>query len=178
MFKKKTKIEPFDMPRLGHPALRVKSEPVPASLIREKKFQLFLDRLISTMRQNEGVGIAAPQVGVANAIFCVECRSSRRYSDVPNIPLYVAINPHVTILDASEVGLYEGCLSVPDLRGHVLRAKKVKLEALDRDAKPFEITAQGFHARIIQHEWDHLLGNLYVDRVKDTRTLSYVEFLK
>lgn len=163
--------------RLGHPALRQKAKRVDPARIGDAKFQKLLDDMIETMRAYEGVGIAAPQIGLPLAIFCVEYKSSRRYPNMPNIPVYAVINPKLTLLDRTEVRLMEGCLSIPDLRGDTPRAGKVRLEGLGRDGRPLELEADGFHARILQHEYDHLQGKVYLDRVTDKRTLCYVEYL-
>ena len=163
--------------RLGHPALRQKSKKVDLHRIHLARFQRFLDDLVQTMRAYSGVGIAAPQAGVPQRIFCVECRKNKRYPGMPSIPLYTVINPTVTILGASAANMFEGCLSIPDLRGYVPRARSVRLRGWDRTGKKIDIIAKGFHARIIQHEYDHLNGKVYLDRVKDKRSLSYVEYL-
>jgi len=163
--------------KLGHPLLRKRAEPVPLDLIRNKDFQSFMDDLIDTMHRLEGVGIAAPQVRVSKQVFCVECVESRRYPGTPNIPLYVVLNPRLRILDAKKTTSFEGCLSVPDIRGPVPRARRVHLTGLDRRGKPLRVTASGFHARILQHEMDHLMGRVYLDRMKDMKKLSFMEYL-
>lgn len=167
----------YKVVRLGHPALRQKSQKVDPARIPDAKFQKLLDDMIETMRAYEGVGIAAPQIGLPLAIFCVEYKSNRRYPDMPNIPVYTVINPKLTVTDSSEIRLMEGCLSIPDLRGDTPRAKAVRLEGLDRDGEPLSFEAKGFHARILQHEYDHLQGRVYLDRVTDKKTLCYLEHL-
>jgi peptide deformylase len=115
-------------------------------------------------------------VRVGQRIFCVESSHNGRYPGSPAVPLYVAINPVVKILDAETVVLWEGCLSVPEWRAPVDRAKKLELEALDRHGKPFKLTAQGFHARIVQHEFDHLEGKVYLDRLKNLKRLTHTSY--
>lgn len=167
----------YQVVRLGHPALRQKSEDVDLARVKDPKFQKLIDDMIETMRAYEGVGIAAPQIGLPLAIFCVEYKSNRRYPDMPNIPVYTVLNPRLTVTDSSEIRLMEGCLSVPDLRGDTPRAKAVKLKGFDRHGAPLEIEAKGFHARILQHEYDHLQGKVYLDRVQDKKSLCYIEHL-
>lgn len=162
--------------QLGHPVLRRKADPVRPQEIAADRFQKFIDDMIDTMRDYDGVGIAAPQVHVSKQIFCVEAEGSERYPGSPQVPLYVAVNPQLKILDKSPVRLHEGCLSIPELRGEVLRARKVQLNALDRNGKPFQLTASGFHARILQHEFDHLQGSVYLDRMKGMKTLGYLRY--
>lgn len=167
----------YQVVRLGHPALRQKSAAVDLARVKDAKFQKLVDDMIETMRAYEGVGIAAPQIGLPIAVFCVEYKSNRRYPDMPNIPVYTVINPRLTVTDDTPVKLMEGCLSIPDLRGETPRAKAVKLEGFDREGKPLAFEAKGFHARILQHEYDHLQGRVYLDRVTDKKTLCYVEHL-
>lgn len=167
----------YQVVRLGHPALRQKSADVDLARVKDTKFQKLIDDMIETMRAYEGVGIAAPQIGLPIAIFCVEYQSNRRYPDMPNIPAYTVLNPRLTVTDASEIRLMEGCLSIPDLRGDTPRAKAVKLKGFDRHGEPLEIEAKGFHARILQHEYDHLQGKVYLDRVQDKKSLCYIEHL-
>jgi len=163
---------------LGHPVLRKKSEPIAPKEIPTPLFQRFVDDMIDTMREYEGVGLAGPQVRVGRRIFVVEADHSDRYPGSPNVPVYVAINPTVKILDATKVILWEGCLSVPEWRAPVERAKKVQLEALDRHGKPFKLIAQGFHARIVQHEFDHLEGKVYLDRLKNLKEFTHTSYLR
>lgn len=163
---------------LGHPVLRRKAAAVDPDEINHPVFQHFIDNMIDTMREYEGVGLAAPQVCVGKRIFCVESDHSERYPGSPNVAVYVAINPIVKILDDSPVTLWEGCLSVPEWRAPVERAKKVELQALDRHGKPFKITAQGFHARIVQHEFDHLEGKVYLDRLKNLKQLTHTRYTR
>jgi peptide deformylase len=167
----------YKVVRLGHPALRQKAAKVDPARVKDAKFQKLLDDMIETMRAYDGVGIAAPQIGLPLAIFCVEYKSNRRYPSMPDIPVYTVINPKLTVTDASEVRLMEGCLSVPDLRGDTPRAKAVRLEGLDRHGAPLKLEVKGFHARILQHEYDHLQGKVYLDRVTDRKTLCYVEHM-
>src|SRR6267154_164004 len=161
--------------RLGFPSLRATSSPVPADRIKTKEFQRLIDDMIETMYEYSGVGLAAPQVHLAIQLAVLEVHDHPRYPDMPEVPLTVLVNPVVTILDKTIVEEWEGCLSIPDLRGSVPRYKQLRVTALGRDAKPLEIDASDFHARVIQHETDHLKGEVYLDRMPNLRSLSFLE---
>ena len=160
--------------RLGHPVLRKVAAPVPPSEIRLPETQRLIDDMIETMREYNGAGLAAIQVHVLKQIAVIEVLSNPRYPDAPEIPLTVLINPTVTLLtDATEEG-WEGCLSVPDLRGMVPRYTEVRLEAYDRTGEPMNLVAKDFFARVIQHESDHLNGIVFLDRMKNLSTLAHL----
>lgn len=161
--------------RLGFPAVRAVASPVPPDKIQSHDFQKLIDDMIETMYEYSGVGLAAPQVHLPIQLAVLEVRDHPRYPDMPVVPLTVLINPVVTVLDSARVEEWEGCLSVPDLRGLVPRFKQVKVTALGRDAKPLEIVASDFHARVIQHETDHLKGEVYLDRMPDMRKLGFLQ---
>ena len=160
--------------RLGHPAVRATAALVPVDQIRTLGFQKLLDDMVETMHEYNGVGLAAPQVHLAIQVAVLECASNPRYPDAPPIPLTFVINPVVSVLDRGTIDDWEGCLSIPDLRGLVPRFKRVRLQALDRDGEPYDIVASDFHARVIQHETDHLKGDVYLDRMPNMRTLSHL----
>jgi len=160
--------------RLGHPVLRKISEPVPASEIRSAQTQRLIDDMIETMREHNGAGLAAPQVHVLKQICVIEVHGNPRYPDAPAIPLTVLINPLVTPLTEEMENGWEGCLSVPDMRGIVPRATSVRLEALDREGNRVDVVAKEFFARVIQHETDHLHGRVYLDRMRDFSTLTHL----
>src|ERR671925_1165853 len=160
--------------RLGHPVLRQPARPVPPEQIRSAEIQRFIDDMIETMREYDGAGLAANQVHTLKQICVIEVLGNPRYPDAPHIPLTVVINPVVTPLtDEMEDG-WEGCLSVPDMRGLVPRYTAVRLEYHDREGKRQEVDAKDFFARVIQHETDHLNGIVYIDRMRDLRTLSHI----
>jgi peptide deformylase len=123
------------------------------------------------------VGLAAPQVheGLRLAVIEVPGSDERARDEVP---FTVLVNPVITPLDEEREDGWEGCLSIPDLRGVVPRLKRLKLEALDRNGKPYTLEAQGFFARVVQHECDHLDGNVYLDRMKDMRSLTFIKELE
>lgn len=160
--------------RLGHPVLRKLAEPVDPAALRTPAIQRLIDDMIETMREYNGAGLAAPQVHVLKQICVIEVHGNPRYPDAPAIPLTVLINPVVTTLtDETEDG-WEGCLSVPDMRGIVPRATSVRLEALDREGNRVDVVAKEFFARVIQHETDHLHGRVYLDRMRDFTTLTHL----
>ena len=160
--------------RLGHPVLREPATPVSPADLRSPEVQKFIDDMIETMREYDGAGLAANQVHVARQIAVIEVQKNPRYPEAPEIPLTVVVNPVVTALTDDMEDGWEGCLSVPDMRGVVPRYTSVRLECLDREGKPVELVAKEFFARVIQHETDHLNGIVYVDRIRDMRTLSHI----
>jgi peptide deformylase len=165
--------------RLGHPILRQVSEPVSPEAILSPRVQTLIDDLIETMEEYDGAGLAAPQVHVSQRIvvFCVE--ANVRYPDAPSIPLTVLINPRIRALTERTEEDWEGCLSLPDLRGKVPRAVRIEVEAHDRGGERLRFTAEDFHARVVQHECDHLDGKVFVDRMRSMESLSFTrEFLR
>jgi peptide deformylase len=160
--------------RIAHPVLRSPAKPVPKQAFRDPLFQKLVDDMRETMYEYEGVGLAAPQVheGLRLAVIEVPADDERSRAEVP---FFVLVNPVVTPLGDEREGGWEGCLSVPDLRGIVPRLKRLKLDALDRHGKPYLLEAQGFFARVIQHECDHLDGNVYLDRMADMRSLTFIK---
>jgi peptide deformylase len=160
--------------RLGHPVLRQQAKPLTIDEIRSPATQRFIDDMIETMREYDGAGLAANQVHTLQQICVIEVLGNPRYPDAPHIPLTVVINPVVTPLTTDMEEGWEGCLSVPDMRGRVPRFTAVRLEALDRDGQRIDVVAKEFFARVIQHETDHLHGIVYVDRMTDLSSLSFI----
>lgn len=160
--------------RLGHPAIRTPATPVATEQIKLPDFQKLLDDMVETMREYMGVGLAAPQVHLSLQVAVLEVENCPRYPGVPPVPLTYLINPVVTVLDCETVDGWEGCLSVPDMRGLVPRSKKVRVQAFGRNAEPLDFVATDFHARVIQHETDHLKGEVYLDRMPNMRTLTHL----
>jgi peptide deformylase len=160
--------------RLGHPVLRKAALPVPPDEIPSPDLQRFIDDMIETMREYSGAGLAATQVHTLKQIAAIEVLGNPRYPDAPDIPLTVLINPEVTFLtDEMEEG-WEGCLSIPDMRGLVPRYTALRLQAYDRTGAQMDLVAKDFLARVIQHETDHLNGIVYLDRMKDFSTLTHL----
>jgi len=160
--------------RIGHPVVREAAQEVPRKTIRGPLFQKLIDDMRGTMYEYEGVGLAAPQVHESLRLAVLEVPTSDERARRA-VPFTVLINPVVTPLGEELEQGWEGCLSVPDLRGVVPRFARVKLEALDRDAKPYSLEASGFLARVIQHECDHLDGRVYLDRMDGMRSLSFIK---
>jgi len=160
--------------RLGHPVLREKSLPVAMEEIRSPEIQRLINDMVETMREYNGAGLAAPQVHVLKQICVIEVQGNPRYPEAPAIPLTVLVNPVVTSLTEEMEDGWEGCLSVPDMRGVVPRQTAVRLEAYDREGVRVDVVAKEFFARVIQHETDHLQGKVYLDRMRDFSTLTHL----
>ena len=160
--------------RLGHPVLRQRALPVPVDAIRSPEVQRLIDDMIETMREYNGAGLAAPQVHVLSQICVIEVDQNPRYPEAPSIPLTVLVNPVVTPTTEEMEDGWEGCLSVPDMRGMVPRYTSVRLEAYDREGRRIGGDAKEFFARVIQHETDHLQGMVYLDRMRDFSTLCHL----
>src|SRR5215468_504445 len=154
--------------RLGHPALRMESQRVSAAMLGSKKIQTLIDDMMETMVEYYGVGLAAPQVHESLAIAVIESHGPRG-----EIPMTVLVNPDITVLDEELIEDWEGCLSIPDFRGRVPRWRKLRVDALDRNGNQIKLTVEGFFARVVQHEFDHLMGRVYLDRMRDFKTLSH-----
>ena len=161
--------------RLGHPAIRNGAQSLSEDHLTSPAFQQFLDHLIDTMRDADGVGIAAPQVHIPQQVVAIEVDPNNpRYPGYPTIPLTILINPLILSHSSETEEDWEGCLSVPDLRGRVPRWTSLTVQGLDRHGGPIEIKAKGFFARVIQHELDHLQGKVFLDRLPDLSTLTYL----
>lgn len=161
--------------RLGNPVLRRIAEEIPLGQIGSPELQKFIDDMIETMREYDGVGLAAVQVHEAKQIAVLEVADNPRYSQKPRVPLSVLINPKMTPLSDEMEEDWEGCLSISELKGRVPRYKSIRVKALDRNGKELDFTATGFHARVIQHEWDHLNGKVFLDRMRDLSTLTHLQ---
>lgn len=161
--------------RLGHPVLRRVAQPLSLEELRAAPTQKLIDDMIETMKEYDGVGLAADQVHESRQVAVLEVADNPRYPDKPKVPLSVLVNLRVTPLDEAMEEDWEGCLSIPDLRGRVPRHKNIRVQALDRNGKPLDFVAKDFHARVIQHEWDHLNGKVYLDRMRDFSTLTFLQ---
>lgn len=159
--------------QLGNPVLRKKAEPVPEDRITSPEIQGLIDDMIDTMREYSGAGLAAPQVHEPLQIIVLESMMNERYPDSPEVPLTALINPKIaSFSDEMEEG-WEGCLSLTDLWGRVKRARGVTVQGFGRDGKPVTVEAEGFFARALQHEIDHLYGKVFPDRMSDFSSLSF-----
>ena len=162
--------------RIGHPVVRAAARDLTPEEIRSPAIQRLIDDMRVTMYEYEGVGLAAPQIHESLRLAVLEVPGSDKRSGEA-VSFTVLVNPKVTPLGPETVEGWEGCLSIPDLRGLVPRFTRLRLEALDRQGKPYAVEAEGFHARVVQHECDHLDGGVYLDRMRDMRTLSFIKEL-
>ncbi len=161
--------------KLGHPILRRRAEELPLSATTTDSVQELIEDMIETMRANHGAGLAAPQIGQSLRIAVAEVRDNPRYPGLGALPLSVWINPVWSVIsERVTVEMYEGCLSVPGLRGLVRRPAHILLRAVDQNGVPFEREFKGPLAAVVGHELDHLDGVLFVDRA-DPRTLTFTE---
>ena len=160
--------------KMGEPLLRQVATPV-------QRFDAELTALVAdmsdTMRALNGAGLAAPQIGVSRRVVIFEVTSNPRYPDVAPIPYTVLVNPELTPLGDSQEEGWEGCLSVPGLRGLVPRFTKLRYRGFDLEGTPIDRTVEGFHARVVQHEVDHLDGILYPQRMRDLRNFGFEDAL-
>ena len=167
--------------QMGEPVLRRKADPIDPSEIASPFIQTLIDDMIETMYDADGAGLAAPQVYESLQLCVIEVNQNPRYPQFEPIPLTILINPVVTPLVGKDglltpeesFQMYEGCLSVPGMRGQVARPRKVRVQALDRQGRTVDVVWEGFRAVVVQHEADHLLGTLYVDRA-DPKTLTFL----
>lgn len=162
--------------KMGHPTLREVAKPFPVDNIGSPDFIKLVGDMRETMYAAGGLGLAAPQVDVPYRVAVIDIpETGTRYGDVPPLPFAVYVNPVITVLDEDTAGYWEGCLSVPGLMGYVERPQHIRVDYLDTEGRPATLEAKGFTATVFQHEFDHLFGTLYVDRIKDLRQLVYEE---
>ncbi|HTA89427.1 MAG TPA: peptide deformylase [Polyangiaceae bacterium] len=167
--------------QLGEPVLRRKADPIEPRELGSERIQTLIDDMIETMHDADGAGLAAPQVYESLQLCVIEVDKNPRYPQFEAIPLTVLINPVVTPLVGGtgplaaedSFQMYEGCLSVPGMRGQVTRPRKVRVQALDRTGQALDFVWESFRAVVVQHETDHLNGALYVDRA-DPKTLTFM----
>jgi peptide deformylase len=157
--------------RMGHPVLREMTRALEPAEISSPAFQKLIDDMIETMVEYHGVGLAAPQVHEPLRLF-VAAIGGEEESDASPV---VIINPQITPVGSEVVEDWEGCLSIPDIRGRVPRAREIRVRALDRTGARIELRAQNYTARVIQHETDHLDGVLFFDRMKSFASLTFLE---
>jgi peptide deformylase len=164
--------------RLGHPVLRAKALPVPAGEISSPRIQRLVDDMFETMHEYAGIGLAGPQVHEGLRIFVAGLRNA----PVPEVldgdedmPYIALINPEISLVGPASHEGWEGCLSIPDIRGMVPRAAGVRVRAFGRDGRRIEFEARGLPGRVVQHEYDHLDGILFFDRMKSFETLTFMD---
>ena len=181
-------MPPMKIVQAGHPVLRNRARELSVKEIKSRAIQELIDRMRETMRDAPGVGLAAPQIGEPLQLAVIEDRDeyqrnvkAERLEELERkpVPFHVVINPRLTLRDGTPVRHFEGCLSVTGMIGLVPRALDVHVDALDERGEPVRIDAHGWHARILQHEIDHLMGVLCIDRMY-SRTLmtqeNYVQY--
>ena len=161
--------------KMGDPRLLRVAQPVLEFDTAELR-ALIVD-MFDTMAAANGAGLAAPQIGVDLQLVIFGFDSNQRYPDAPAVPRTVLINPGITPLSDEQVDGWEGCLSVPGLRGVVPRYSRIRYRGVDPQGLPIEREAEGFHARVVQHECDHLIGRLYPTRMPDLTKLGYTSVL-
>ncbi len=174
--------------RMGHPVLRAKARALHPSEIRTPKIQQLIDDMFETMKEYQGVGLAAPQVHESLRLFVAgfppaitdddaddDDREEVIDEDDEDVPLMAIVNPEIEVVTREAVEDWEGCLSIPDIRGRVPRARQIRVRAYDRTGRKIEMQASGFTARVIQHETDHLDGVLFFDRMKTFGSLTFLD---
>ena len=166
----------FNIAQIGHPILRKKTKDIPINEIKSENTKKIIEKMIKTMRMHNGAGLAANQIYEPISICIVEVLDNPRYKHLNTIPLKVLINPKVIIKkDSATFNSYEGCLSVPNLRGKVKRYNKINVTYYNMDAKKITEDIKGLESIVYQHEIDHLHGYLFTDKVKDNSTLVTYE---
>ena len=161
--------------RMGHPVLRERAKPVEQFATPE--LRALLQDMQDTMAAKSGAGLAAPQIGVGQRVVIFGVEKNARYPDAEPVPFTVLVNPKIVILTREVEEEWEGCLSVPGMRGIVPRYTKLRYTGFDIEGNPIERVAEGFHARVVQHECDHLDGILYPQRMTDLSRLGFNEEL-
>jgi peptide deformylase len=161
--------------RMGHPLLQQVAAPV--SRFGTRELDLLAEDMLDTMRALNGAGLAAPQIGVSLRVVLFEVDANPRYPQAEAVPRTFLVNPVLTPLDDGMEEGWEGCLSVPGLRGLVPRYRRLRYRGADLHGLPIDRTVEGFHARVVQHEVDHLDGILYPMRIRDLRKLGYEDVL-
>jgi peptide deformylase len=159
---------------MGHPTLRTPASPYPIDKIGSDEFRQIVENMRETMHAAGGIGLAAPQVDIPYRVAVIEIpEGGSRYGELTALSFGVYVNPEITVIEDDEAGYWEGCLSVPGMMGFVERPQHIRVDYLDESGTPQSITAEGFAATVFQHEFDHLNGTLYVDRIRDMRLFMY-----
>jgi len=163
---------------MGHPVLREKAKPLSPAEIGSPRIQQLIDDMFETMAEYSGIGLAAPQVHEGVRLFVAGVRAAKvvtPMTDDEEMPHITVINPEIVAVGEETDSGWEGCLSIPDIRGKVVRPLSVRLRALDRKGRRIELVASGLPARVIQHEADHLDGVLFFDRMQSFETLTFMD---
>ena len=160
---------------MGHPVLRERAKPV--EKLGTPELKALVEDMKETMKAKNGAGLAAPQIGVGQRVVIFGVEKNTRYPDAEPVPFTVLVNPKLTFLTREVEQDWEGCLSVPGMRGVVPRYTRLRYSGFDEHGNPIEREAEGFHARVVQHECDHLDGILYPQRMTDMATFGFIEEL-
>ena len=164
--------------KMGNPLLREPALPFESEEITSDETNELIQSMWDTMEEYGGIGLAAPQIGVSKQLAVIRIEEDNERDPVAEeFEEIVIFNPKITLLDETLQGFWEGCLSVPGLRGVVFRPRKVQIDYLDESAKEKSIIAEDFLATVFQHELDHLFGKLFIDRIEDISTLSFEDEL-
>ena len=166
-----------DILKMGDPRLLRIAPAVPSSMIGSAALDALIQDMFDTMEAAGGVGLAAPQIGVDLQLVIFGFDQSERYPDAPPVPRTILLNPLVTPVSQDMEEGWEGCLSVPGLRGAVSRFTLIRYQGIDPRGQPIDRTAEGFHARVVQHECDHLIGRLYPSRITDFTKFGFTDVL-
>ena len=161
--------------RMGHPVLRQKAQPV--EKLATPELRSLVEDMKDTMAALNGAGLAAPQIGVGQRVVIFGVEQNPRYPDAEEVPFTVLVNPKITLLTREVEEGWEGCLSVPGMRGVVPRYTKLRYTGFDHEGNPIDRVAEGFHARVVQHECDHLDGILYPQRMTDLSQFGFTKEL-
>ena len=161
--------------KMGHPTLLEVAKPV--EKFNTSELDSIIEDMIDTMRENDGAGLAAPQIGLGMQLVIFGFDSNERYPEADQVPFTVLINPVITPVGDEEEDGWEGCLSVPGLMGVVPRFKKIRYQGKDQHGNEIDREVDGFHARVVQHECDHLIGKLYPMRIRDFSQFGYLDTL-
>ncbi len=168
----------FEILKLGNPILRQTARELAKEEILSSEIQRLIPKMWDVMKNAGGIGLAAPQIGISIQLAVIKLESdSERYDNLENSEEFVIFNPKLEVIDEQKQGFWEGCLSVPGLRGYVERPRKLKIKYLNENAVEKEVVVQDFLATVFQHELDHLFGFLYVDRLNSTKDLVFEEEL-
>ena len=161
--------------KMGHPILLEVAKPV--EKFNTPELDSIIEDMIDTMKENDGAGLAAPQIGLGMQLVIFGFDSNERYPEANQVPFTVLINPVITPIGDEEEDGWEGCLSVPGLMGVVPRFKKIRYQGKDQHGNEIDREVDGFHARVVQHECDHLIGKLYPMRIRDFSQFGYLDTL-
>jgi len=162
--------------RMGHPTLRKIAEPYPVDNIGGQTFEALIQDMQETLHAYGGIGLAAPQIDISLQVVVIEIENTTtRYGELDQVPFSVFVNPVISTSGGDVAGYWEGCLSVPGLMGYVERPQHIRIDYLDEKGKAQSQEYQGFIATVFQHEFDHLQGKLYIDRMTDSTLFAYEE---